>query len=48
MFLGCGFEQRLHIKTRWKDGPLDGKKVKAAKWGKPHQKVIKTKKIYKT
>jgi len=27
-------------KTRWKDGPLDGrksnKKIKAAKWGKHH------------
>jgi len=26
MVLGCGFESRLHLKTRWKDGPLDGRK----------------------
>jgi hypothetical protein len=42
MDLGCGFESRLHLKTRWKYGPLDArksnKKIKAAKWGMPHQK----------
>ena len=31
-------------KTRWKDGPLDGRKkgkiIKTAKWGKSHQKKI--------
>ena len=24
MVLGRGFESQLHLKTRWKDGPLDG------------------------
>jgi len=42
MVLGRGFESWLHLKTRLKDGPLDGRKsnekIKAAKWGKPHQK----------
>jgi len=45
MVLGRGFESRLHQNTRWKDGPLDGrksnKKIKAAKWGK--KKYIKEK-----
>ena len=27
MVLGRGFESRLHLKTRWKDGPLDGRKI---------------------
>jgi len=26
MVLGRGFKSWLHLKTRWKDGPLDGKK----------------------
>jgi len=42
--LGRGFNSRLHLKTRWKDGPLDGtesnEKIKAAKGGKPHQKKL--------
>jgi len=42
MVLGRWFESRLHLKTWWKYGPLDGikrnKKIKAAKRGKPHQK----------
>jgi hypothetical protein len=37
MVLGHGFESRLHLKTRWKDGSLDGRKsnekIKAAKCG---------------
>ena len=45
MVLGCGFESRLHLMTRWKDGPLDGRKItkiiQAAKWGKSHQKYLK-------
>ena len=44
MVPGHGFESWLHLKTRWKDGPLDGrkipKKIKTAKWGKSHQKNI--------
>jgi len=44
MVLGPGFESQHHLKTGWKDGPLDGrksnKKIKAAKWGKPHQKNL--------
>ena len=27
MFLGRGFESRLHLKTRWNDGPLDSRKI---------------------
>ena len=27
MVLGRGFESRLHLKTRWKDGPLDGRET---------------------
>ena len=27
MVLGRGFESRLHLKTRWKNGPLDGRKI---------------------
>ena len=47
MVLGCGLESRLHLKTRWKDGLLDGRKmrkkktIKTAKWGKSHQKKQK-------
>jgi len=45
MVLGRWFKFRHHLKTRWKDGPLDGRKsnekLKAATWGKPHQKNIK-------
>jgi len=44
MVLGRGFESRLHLKTRWKDGPLDGRKsnenIKGAKWSQPHQKIF--------
>ena len=28
MVLGRGFESRLHHKTRCKDGPLDGRKIR--------------------
>jgi len=42
MVLGRKFESWLHLKTRWKDGPLDGiksnEKIKADKWGRPRQK----------
>jgi hypothetical protein len=27
MVLGLEFELRAHLKTRWKDGPLDGRKT---------------------
>jgi len=37
MVLGYGFESRLPLKIRWKNGPLEGKKIikkiKAIKWG---------------
>jgi len=51
MALGCGFKSLRYLKTRWKDGPLDGrksnKKIKAAKWGKPRQKIFYLKKCRK-
>ena len=31
--LGNGLESQLHLETRWKDGPLDGRKI---------TKIIKT------
>ena len=41
MVLGREFESWLHLKTRWKDGPLDGRKIPkiimTAKWGKSHR-----------
>jgi len=44
MVLGCGIDSGVHLKTRWKDGPPDGRKcngkIKAANWGKPHQKIL--------
>jgi len=44
MVIGRGFKSQLHLKTRWKDGSLDGgksnEKIKAAKWGKPHEKIF--------
>ena len=27
LVLGGGFESRFHLKARWKDGPLDGRKI---------------------
>jgi hypothetical protein len=50
MVLGRGFEYLLCLKTKKKDGPLDGRKtnekIKTAKWGKSHQKNIKKKTAY--
>jgi len=44
MVLGFGFESWLHLKNRWKDVPLDGRKsnekIKVAKWGKTQQKIF--------
>ncbi len=42
MVLGCEFDIQVHLKTRWLNGPLDGRKrmkiIKTAKRGKSHQK----------
>jgi hypothetical protein len=42
--LGCRFESRLHLKIKWKAGPLDGrtiaKIIKTAKCGNSQTKSI--------
>jgi hypothetical protein len=42
MVLGCEFDSWVCLKTRWINGPLDGRKekiiIKTAKIGKSHQK----------
>ena len=51
MVLGHGFEIWLRLKTRWKDGPFDGRKItkiiKTANWVKSQQKknTLRTEKL---
>ena len=45
MVLGRGFKSQLHLKTRWNDGPLDGRKItKDNKDSQVTPKKTKTKK----
>ena len=43
LVLGGGFESRFHLKARWKDGPLDGRKITK---DKKDSQASHTKKIY--